>query len=178
MDEQKLYGIVGHFDDAAGLYQGAKKAKEAGYVAFDTFSPFPIHGIEKAMGLKPSRLPWIVCAGGALGGIGGFALQTWAATSAYKLTISGKPFFSYPAFVPVTFELMVLFSAISAVFGMLFLNKLPQHHFSYFKSRNFRKATSHGFFVSVDVHDPLFDKDKISGFLTGLGGQNIEFIEE
>jgi len=131
----KPYGIIAEFKNAAELFKACKEVKDAGYKQFDSYSPFPIHGIEKAMGLPASKLPWIVLGGGAFGLSAGFGLQAWVATSAYPLTISGKPLFSYQAFVPITFELMVLFSAFAAVFGMLALNKLPQFYHPYFKKR-------------------------------------------
>lgn len=173
-----LKGVLAEFSSPSAVYHAAESLRDAGYKSFEVYSPYPIHGMDDAMGLKPSKLGWIVLCGGTCGLLAGLGLQTWVATSAYRLVISGKPFFSYPAFVPVTFELMVLFSAISAVFGMLILNKLPQHFFTYFKSSNFRKVTSHGFFVSVDAVDPLFNRETISQFLTAQGGKNIEFIEE
>ena len=173
-----LVGVLAEFSSPGTVYKAAESLRDAGYKSFEVYSPFPIHGMDDAMGLKPSPLGWIVLCGGSLGLLTGLSLQTWVATTAYKMVISGKPFFSYPAFVPVTFELMVLFSAFSAVFGMLVLNKLPQHYFPYFRSKNFKKATSHGFFVSVDARDPLFDKQKVTDFLIQLGGTSIEVIEE
>ena len=173
-----LVGVLAEFSSPGTVYKAAESLRDSGYKAFEVYSPFPIHGMDDAMGLKPSPLGWIVLCGGFLGILTALTLQTWVATTAYKLVISGKPFFSYPAFVPVTFELMVLFSAFSAVFGMLVLNRLPQHYFPYFRSRNFKKVTSHGFFVSIDSVDPLFDKEKVGAFLSQLGGMNIEFIEE
>lgn len=173
-----LKGVLVEFSSPADVYHAAETLRDAGYKNFEVYSPFPIHGMDQAMGLKPSPLGWIVLCGGAFGLMAGIGLQTWVATTAYRLVISGKPFFSYPAFVPVTFELMVLFSAFSAVFGMLYLNKLPQHFFSYFKSKNIRRATSHGFFISVDSVDPLFNQETISQFLSAQGGKNVEFIEE
>ena len=173
-----LKGVLAEYDSPASITKVAKALRDSGYNGYEVYTPFPVHGMDDAMGLKPSPLGWIVLCGGTFGLLTGIGLQTWVSTSAYRLVISGKPFFSYPAFVPVTFELMVLFSAFSAVFGMLFLNKLPQHHFTYFKSHNFTRSTSHGFFISVDALDPLFDRQKTSDFLLSYGGKNIEFIEE
>jgi len=173
-----LKGVLVEFSSPGTVYKAAETLRDAGYKGFEVYSPFPIHGMDGAMGLKPSPLGWIVLCGGTCGLLTGVGLQTWVATSAYKLIISGKPLFSYPAFVPVTFELMVLFSAFSAVFGMLVLNRLPQHYFPYFKSRNFAKVTSHGFFISIDALDPLFDRHTVTEYLSKMGGQNIEFIEE
>ena len=113
--------ILAEFKNPSDLLHAANECSNKGYKVFETYSPFPIHGMDDAMRLKPSNLAWIVLAGGTFGLVGGFGLQTWVSAFAYKIIISGKPFFSYPAFVPVTFEIMVLFSAFATVFGMFFL---------------------------------------------------------
>lgn len=171
-------GIIAEFKDPGALLKAAEATQAAGYKHYDAYSPFPIHGMDDAMGLGQSKLGWIVLCGGAFGLSLGFGLQTWVATTAYKLVISNKPLFSFQAFIPVTFELMVLFSAFCAVFGMFALNKLPEFYHPFFKSNNFRKATSHGFFIGIESHDPQFDQAKVETFLKGLGGDSIEVIEE
>ena len=132
----QLFGVLAEFDSPKSLYHVAQKVRDEGYTKWDAFSPFPIHGMDGAMGLKESILGWIVVIGGAVGLSFGFGLQTWVATTAYKIIVSGKPLFSYQAFVPVTFELMVLFSAFAAVFGMFILNRLPQHYHPLFNNLN------------------------------------------
>jgi hypothetical protein len=170
--------VLAEFNSPAALLVAAKKAKEAGYTVYDAYSPFPIHGMDDAMGLGQSKLDWIVLIGGAFGLVFGFGLQTWVATSAYKLVISGKPLFSFQAFVPVTFELMVLFAAFSAVFGMFAFNKLPQFYHPIFRSVNFRKVTSHAFFIGIESTDPLFNEKETLDFLEKIGGSSIELIKE
>jgi hypothetical protein len=172
------YGVLAEFKNPKELVHAVKKVKEAGYNVFDTYTPFPIHGMDDAMGLKRSKLPWIVLVCGATGLLSGIALQGWVATTAYKLTISGKPFFSYQAFVPVTFELMVLFSAFGAVFGMFILNGLPKWYDPAFKHSRFRTATSHGFFLGIEAKDPLFDVEKTPQFLQSLGGYSVEVVSD
>lgn len=174
----KIHSVTCEFKGPKEIYHAAEQVRDAGYKQFEVYTPFPIHGMDDAMGIKPSFLPWVVLCGGATGLLCGFGLQTWVATSAYKLTISGKPFFSYQAFVPVTFECMVLFSAFSAVFGMFIINKLPQWYHSIFKHSTFHKASSHGFFLSLEATDPLFSKEKAIEFLTRLGGTQIEVVEQ
>eukprot|EP01043_Picozoa_sp_COSAG02_P082877 COSAG02_NODE_21010_length_806_cov_1.360679_1_plen_126_part_10 len=115
------YGVLAEFANPTELLLAAEKTKAAGYKHFETFSPFPIHGMDDAMGLKPSILGWIVFCGGTIGLSAGMGLQTWAQVVAYPYIISGKPLFSYPAFVPVAFELLVLFAAFATVFGMFAL---------------------------------------------------------
>ena len=170
--------VLAEFHSPSDLLSAANKVREKGYTSFDAYAPFPIHGIEDAVGMKPTPLGWIVLLGGTLGLTFAFSLQTWVSTRAYRLVISGKPLFSFPAFIPVMFELMVLFSAFFTVFGMFHLNKLPQHYHPLFKSKNFKKASSHGFFIAVESADPLFDKHQISTFLESIGGSNIEYIED
>ena len=151
--------------------------KKAGYKTVESYSPFPIHGMDKAMGLKESKMGWIVLGGGVTGLSLGFGLQTWVSTAAYKMTISGKPFFSYQAFVPVTFELMVLLAAFGAFFGMFIMNNLPKQHHPLFNSENFKTVTSHGFFISIEENDVQFHENKTVDFLKKLGGKNVEIIE-
>lgn len=170
--------IVGEFSDPKSLLKAAEALKNAGYKDFETYSPFPIHGMDDAMGLKPSILGWIVLCGGITGLTGALTLQWWTSAVDYKLVISGKPLFSYQAFVPVSFECMILFSAFCAVFGMLALNKLPKLYDSVFKHSTFHKATSHAFFVSVDDTDSQFDLTTTQTLLVQLGGQNVEVIND
>lgn len=171
-------GIIAEFKDPGALLKAAEATHAAGYKNYDAYSPFPIHGMDDAMALGQSKLGWIVLCGGAFGLSLGFGLQTWVATQAYKLVISNKPLFSFQAFIPVTFELMVLFSAFCAVFGMFALNKLPEFYHPFFRSNNFRKVTSHGFFIGIESQDPQFDQSKVEAFLKDLGGDSIEVIEE
>ena len=175
---QNVFGIVAEFSSPQSLVDAASQLKASGYSSYDAHSPFPIHGMDDAMGLKLSVLPWIVLFGGFFGLTGGFGLQTWVATTAYPLIISGKPLFSYPAFIPVTFELMILFSAFGAVFGMFFLNKIPMLYHPVFKHSRFYKVTSDGFFISVEAKDSQFDVDKTTGLLKTLGGEHIEVLEQ
>ena len=170
--------VIAEFADPGSLLKAAERIRDAGYKKFDTYSPFPVHGIEEAMGLKPTPLGWIVLCGGFLGLTGGFGLQTWVSTTAYPLTISGKPLFSFQAFVPITFELMVLFSAFFAIFGLLGLSKLPMFYHAVFKHSRMSTASSHGFLVSIESHDPLFDEEKVTSFLKEIGGSHVEVIRD
>jgi hypothetical protein len=178
MATKSAKSIVGEFSDPKSLLNAAEALKNAGYKNFETYSPYPIHGMDDAMGLKHSVLGWIVLCGGATGLIFALTLQWWTSAVDYKLTISGKPFFSYQAFVPVSFECMVLFSAFCAVFGMLALNKLPQLYHSVFKHSRFHNVTSHSFFVSVDDTDPKFNLVETQAFLSQLGGTHVEVIKD
>ena len=170
------FGALAEFASPADLYHACEAVRDAGYTRWDAHAPFPVHGLERAMGLKASRLPWVVLVmalGGALAGIG---LQGWVSAIAYPLVISGKPFFSWPAFVPVTFELAVLGGALGAVFGMLAINQLPTLYHPLFGSTRFEKASDDGFFVSIESWDPKFDARETVDLLRRLGATQVELV--
>lgn len=174
--EKKIYGILAEFRNPKELTDAAKSMVESGYRNFDTFSPFPIHGIDKAMNLKKSKLGWIVLGHGLLGLTGALALIAFTMAIDYPLNISGKPLFNIPAWIPVTFELTVLLSAFGAVFGMFFLNGLPKFNHPLFNSEKFKKATDDGFFVCVEFEDPQFEEEKVTKLLKDAGATTIENI--
>lgn len=176
--KQSVFGILAEFKSPSSLLKAAESIRDKGYDHYDVYSPFPIHGMDDAMGLKPSKLPWFVFCGGAFGLCFGFGLQTWVSTTAYPLIISGKPLFSYQAFIPVTFELMVLFSAFTTVFGMFALNKLPQHYHPLLTLDSFSSATSAGFFLVIENRSEGFDSDQVKNDLERVGGFNIERVVE
>jgi len=173
-----LYGLIAEFDSPEAVLKASKEVVKKGYKNFDTYSPFPIHGIEKAMNLPASKLPWIVLIMGTFGLVFGFGMQTWVATSAYKLTLSGKPLFSYQAFVPVGFELTILFSAFGAVFGMFAINQLPKFYHPVFNKASFKKVTSHGFFMSIEADDQAFNLEKTKRFLEEIGGMDVSELKQ
>lgn len=172
----KTFGILAEFKNPGHLMKAAKLTHKAGYKKFDCYSPFPIHGMDDAMGLKPSKLGYIVMGHALIGFLGGLALQIWTSAIAYPINISGKPFINLPAFIPVTFELTILLSAFGAVFGMFFLNNMPKHHNPLFNSDYFKKATDDGFFVVIEAEDPLFSPDKTKAFFEQAGAVHIESI--
>jgi Protein of unknown function (DUF3341) len=171
-----LFGALAEFADPAGLYHACEGVRDAGYTRWDAHTPFPVHGLERAMGLRDSRLPWVVLLLALGGGIAGMGLQGWVSTMAYPLVISGKPFFSWPAFVPVTFELAVLGGALGAVFGMFAFNQLPTLHHPLFNSKRFERASDDGFFISIESWDPQFDRDRTVDLLRRLGATGVELV--
>ena len=171
-------GVLAEFSNPNHLMQAAKALRDAGYQHFDCHSPFPIHGMDEAMGLKPSPLGWIVGGMAFLGAGLAILLQWWTSAIDYPIIISGKPFFSYQAFAPVTFGLAVLLGAVTAFFGMLALNRLPQPFHPVFFSDNFAKASDDGFFLSVLAADPKFDIESTSSLLRQIGGQQIQVLKE
>lgn len=172
----KSLGILARFSNPAELIEAAKKVRDAGYQKFDCHSPFPIHGMDDAMGMKRSPLGYIVGALTVTGAIVGMGLQYWASTIEYPLVISGKPFFSWQAFIIITFALFVLFGAFGSVFGMFHLNRLPRLHHPLFYSKQFEKATDDAFFVSIEAEDERFDETQTKAFLDSIGGSDVELI--
>lgn len=175
---EKIYGLLAEFKSSGELLHAAEKMREAGYKDFDCHSPFPIHGMDAAMGLKRSIVGYISGVCGVFGLVFGFAMQIWVSVYAYPVVIAGKPFNSYQAWVIVGFGLMVLFAAFGALFGMLFLNRMPKLYHELFNSDNFcARATNDSFFVSVVASDQKFDTSGTSSLLESAGGFNIEEVE-
>ena len=171
------FGIVAQFGTPADLFHACERVRDAGFTRWDAHTPFPVHGLEGAMGIRRSFLPWIVLVAGLTGGAFAFGLQWWVHASAYPLVISGKPYLSWPAFIPITFELAVLFAAFGAVLGMLGLNRLPMHHHPLFQSKLFERVTDDGFFISIESWDPRFDAAATPKLLESLGAQRVELLE-
>lgn len=174
----KMYGLLAEYETPAALYKACERVRDAGYGAWDAHTPFPVHGLEKAMGLGPSLIPWIVCVLGFSGAALGFGLQYWTSVIEYPLIISGKPFNSYPAFVPVTFELGILLGSFGAVFGMFGLNKLPTYYHSLFNSKRFARFSDDRFFIAIEARDPKYDPDKTRKLLESTGAVAVEEVED
>lgn len=177
MSEQAVHGVMARYKDPGALIQAAEKVRDAGYKKFDCHSPFPIHGMDDAMGLKRSPMGWIVGTAATIGGIAGLALQWWTSTIDYPIVISGKPLFSFQAYIFVTFALAVLCSAFAASIGMLMVNKLPRYHHPVFYSDLFKRCSNDSFFISVLSDDPKFDKAETGQFLQSIGGNDVEVLE-
>ncbi|RPF74375.1 MAG: DUF3341 domain-containing protein [Rickettsiales bacterium TMED289] len=172
------YGILARFNCPKSLVYAAEKVRDEGFTNFDCHSPFPIHGMDDAMGLKRSKLGYVIGVMGMTGALFGFGLQSWIHSIEYPMNISGKPFFAYPAYAIITFELMVLFSAFGAVFGMMFFNRIPRFHHPVFYSEKFSDVSSDAFYVSIEVEDPKYDEEKVISFLENLGGTEIEVLKD
>lgn len=173
-----LHALVAEFDDVGAVKAAAERVRDAGYTRFDVYSPFPIHGIERSMGVRSTRLPWIVLACGLTGLGGALLLQWWTNAVDYPFRISGKPLFGIPANIPITFEVTVLFSAFAAFFGMFLLNKLPLHHHAIFEHPRFRRATDDGFFLAIEAVDARFDARRTRELLQGLTPHPVVACEE
>ncbi|MCF7803669.1 MAG: DUF3341 domain-containing protein [Candidatus Marinimicrobia bacterium] len=177
-EKTKIHGIIAEFDGPEELLHAAEKVRDREFVHFDCHSPFPVHGMDEAMGEKRSPLGWIVGIMGLFGGGGALLLQWWTSAVDYPLVISGKPYFSLPAFIPVTFELTILLAAFGAVFGMFALGKIPQLFHPVFFSDRFKKVTDDGFFVSIEAKDPQFDPEGNREFLESIGATYTEVLTE
>lgn len=169
---------MAEFDTPTELVDAARQVRDAGYKKTDAFSPFPIHDIDEALGIKRSILPFMVLAGGFAGLIGGLALQIWVHAIEYPLNIGGRPYISLPAFVPPAYELTILLAAFTAVFGMLFLNGLPQPYHPVFNVPRFALATREKFFLLIEAADPLYNYEKTRSFMEGLNAQEVFDVEE
>ncbi|NOZ08656.1 MAG: DUF3341 domain-containing protein [FCB group bacterium] len=176
MTKQTLYGFLAEFSTPGDLLQAAEKVRDAGYQKFDCHTPFPVHGLDDAMGMPRTKLGYVIGLFALLGAIGGFWLQAWTSTVGYPMVIAGKPYFSWQAFIIVTFGLMVLAGAFSALFGMFHFNRLPRLHHPLFNSENFKRATDDGFFISIEAQDTRFNPAETRTFLTKIGAKNVEAI--
>lgn len=178
VEKGALYGLIVEFEDVPNLVAAAKQVRDQGFQNWDAHTPFPVHGLDDAMGIRGTRLPWIVLAGGATGLALATLMQWWMNAVNYPFYISGKPLFGIPANIPIMFELTVLFSAFSVFFGMWGLNGMPHLYHPLFTSHRFRRATQDRFFIVVEARDPKFQLDKTREFLASLGGNVVEEINE
>ena len=176
--ENNVYGILAEFTDPGALLHAAEGVHKAGYKKFDTHSPFPIHGMDKAMGLGNSQVGWFCLLGGITGLAVATWLQWWTGEIDYPINISGKPFFAVEPSIPVMFELTVLFSAFAAVIGMLMLNGLPRPYNPLFYSESFARASDDAFFLFVAADDDQFDMNNTGEALKKLGALDLEVIKD
>lgn len=178
MAERKVWGLLAEFPSPQTIYSACENVRDEGYRHWDAHVPFPVHNLDKAMGVPASKVPWVVLAMALFGAMGGFTLQWWTTAVDFPVMIAGKPFVAWPAWVPVTFELTILLGSFGALFGMLGLNRLPTFHHPLFNSERFERATDDRFFISIEARDPLYDARKTKKMLKKLGATHIEEIAE
>ncbi len=171
-----IYGLLAEFDDPDKLLDAARAAHKAGYKKMDGYTPFPIHGLAAALGLRQTRLPLIVLAGGIIGCVGGFFMQYFASVIHYPMNIGGRPFNSWPSFIIITFETTILCAGLSAVLGMLALNGLPQPYHPLFNVANFELASRTHFFLCIEAIDRKFDLTQTAEFLKSLNPGSITIV--
>jgi len=174
----RIYGLLAEFDSPDALVAAGRGAVQEGYRKLDAYTPFPIEALHEAMGFHRTRVPLVVLAGAIIGALAGYGLQYWTATIAYPLNVGGRPYHSWPAFVPVTFETTVLFAALFAVFGMLALNRLPQPYHPVFNAPRFALASRDRFFLAIEAGDPKFDVVATRRFLESFNPREVTDVEE
>jgi len=172
-----LYGVMAEFENPTDLVAAARRVYAAGYRRINGYSPYPIEELSEAIGFTHTSLPLIVFIGGVVGALGGFFMQYWIEVINYPINVGGKPFNSWPAFIPITFEMTVLSAAFAAVLGMLVLNKLPQPYHPVFNAPNFALATRDRFFLAVEANDPQFNHEEVVALLKSLDALEVNDVE-
>jgi hypothetical protein len=174
----KPYGVIAEYTTPADVMRAAKKVRDAGYTRWDVFTPFPVHGMDKAMGMKNSKVGWFAFLGGVTGYTTGMLMIWFMNALNYPILVGGKPMFSPFAAFPPSYELTILFGAFGALGGMLFLNRLPRLHHPLLKHRRFGLVTHDRFFVVIECGDPKYSATGTIRLLEETGGQHIELVEE
>jgi ActD protein len=177
LGEDKLYGVMGAFSEPDELVQAGRRIREMGYTKIDAMSPFPVHGIDDAIGVPPSKLGWIVIWFSALGAATALLLIWYVGAVNYRLVIGGKPFFDFSYSIPVTFELTVLFSAFASFLGMWAINGLPRLYHPSFNYSQAHRASDDLFLLVIEADDPKFDIEKSVDHLRSVGAGDVEVVE-
>lgn len=176
--DKKLYGLMAEFDTVTDIVKAAEQVRDAGFTKTDAFSPFPIHEMDEALGIKRSILSFLIFGGGIVGLLTGFGLTVWTHVFDYPIIVAGRPHFSLPAFIPPMYELTILFAAFVAVFGMLLLNGLPQPYHPVFNVPRFNLAMREKFFLLIEATDEKFDYEETKRFMESLNPQEVHDVEE
>ncbi|MCE9613491.1 MAG: DUF3341 domain-containing protein [Lentisphaerae bacterium] len=176
-EAKQLYGIVAEFDTTSAVLAAARQVRAAGYSKLDAYAPFPVHGLDEAVGAPPRALPKLIFCGGLTGGLAGFFMQYFACVIHYPLNIGGRPFNSWPSFIPITFECTILFAALTAVLGMLALNGLPKPYQPLFAVPAFKRASQDRFFLCIKSRDPKFDASQSRRVLEQTGALGVYDVE-
>ena len=177
-EPEQLHGLLAEYATTEELLHAARRVKDAGYTRWDTFSPFPVHGIDPAMGIKRTVLPWIVLAAGLTGGSLALFFQWWTSSVDYRWIVSGKPFWSIPANIPITFEVTVLFASLACFASMMVLNKLPMPSHPLDRYKRFARVTDDRFFVLIQAADPKFDRRETGKLLEATSPSAVEAVME
>ncbi|HMU38918.1 MAG TPA: DUF3341 domain-containing protein [Pseudomonadota bacterium] len=176
--EDGVFGVVAEYKTPGALLEAVKTVRQAGFSVIDTYTPFPVHGMDRAMGLKPTILPYLVLCGGLLGVGAAVLIQWWMNAFDYPFIIGGKPIVSYQAYVPICFEMMVLLSAFTTVFSLFALCRLPQPYHPLFTHDRFSRFSDDGFFLGIEAQDPIFSEARARETLAAAGGTEIAVIRD
>jgi hypothetical protein len=177
-EDSKLYGLLAKFDQPEQIVAATRRAYEAGYRKYDAYTPYPVEGLSQSMHLKPSLLPYVILIGGVLGGVGGFSMLTYATVVGNPLNIGGRPLFSWPTYIPITFELTVLLAAFFGLLGFFAVARFPQPYHPVFNSEDFREHGSQdAFYLGIEASDAQFDLERTRLFLQDLGSSHVSEIE-
>lgn len=174
----KPYGIVAEFETTADAIHAAEKVRDAGFRRWDVYTPFPVHGMDKAMGLRNSKVGWFAFLGGVTGYTCGMLMIWWMNASDYPIVVGGKPMFSPFGAFPPSYELTILLGAFGSLFGMLFLNRLPRLYHPLLKNRRFALVTHDRFFVVIETGDPKYSETETRKLLEAAGSKHIEVVED
>jgi hypothetical protein len=174
----QLYGVMGEFETPEAILHAARKAREAGYRHITAYTPIPVEGLAQIIGFRWTAVPLITLLGGLAGGLSGFGMEYWMSAMSYPLNVGGRPLNSWPAFIPVTFELTILGASLSAVFGMLALNRLPQPYHPVFNVERFSRASTDRFFLCIESRDPKFHLAESAKFLQSVSAQHVSEVKD
>lgn len=177
-DRYGLYGLMAEFDTPEALIEATRRAYADGYRAMDAYTPMPVDGLPEALGSRRTYVSTLVLLGGIAGCVGGFGFMYWITCIAYPMNVGGRPFYSWPAYIPPTFEMTILFASLTAVVGMLMLNGLPQPYHPVFNVPRFQLASQDRFFLCIEARDPRFDAEGTKLFLHGLGAVEVSEVEK
>ena len=172
-----IHGLMAEFTEPQAVVAAARRVREAGYTRVDAYSPYPMEALTEALEFHHSKLPLLVLIGGITGLVAGYGLEYWASVIEYPLNIGGRPYHSWPAFIPPAYETTILFAAFAAVFGMLALNGLPQPYHPVFNVPSFALASKDRFFIVIEATDPKYDQDETWSFLVRLGARVVSEVE-
>src|ERR1700676_929535 len=174
----QLYGVMGEFETPEAILHAARKAREAGYRHITAYTPIPVEGLAQIIGFRWTAVPLITLLGGLAGGLSGFGMEYWMSAMSYPINVGGRPLNSWPAFIPVTFELTILGAALSAVFGMMALNRLPQPHHPVFNVERFSRASTDRFFLCIESRDPKFHLAESAKFLQSVSAEHVSEVKD
>jgi hypothetical protein len=171
-----IYGVMAEFETANQLLEATRRARQAGYRDMDAYTPYPVEGLATELGMPRTRVPFVILAAGLVGAAAGFLMQYWSMAVDYPFNVGGRPYNSWPVFIPITFEVTVLVAAFAAILGMFFLNGLPQPYHPVFNVPRFAQASQDRFFLCIEATDPQFDCEGTKQFLAGLGPAEVSEV--